>query len=102
MSVCRPNPHDRANRHGRRETLSGNRLLLDAPHDVHAFDDPAKGGEALAVLVPAAAEIERRLVVEADEKIRRRGIGGNSSLRRSGLMPAWMICIGGRSGSDGV
>src|SRR5579885_1810971 len=40
--------------------------LLD---HVHALDDPAEGGEALAVRVALAAEVQLRLVADADEEV---------------------------------
>ena len=104
------------------------RLLLDATHDVHAVDDVPKGGGALRIVEPLAAEIERRLVVETDEEVggrriglaaraieivpatcvrpvtlvRSSGIGAKPSRRRAGLMPAWTMAIAGRSGGAGV
>ena len=45
-------------------------LGLDGAHDVHAVDDLSEGGEALAVRIAHAAEVEFRLIVNADEEIR--------------------------------
>ena len=39
--------------------------LMDAAHHVEALDHPAEGGEALAVRVAAAAEVELGLVPDA-------------------------------------
>ena len=40
---------------------------LNLPHDVHARHDAAKPGKALAIGIAHAAEVERWLVVDADE-----------------------------------
>ena len=56
--------------------LSGVRGLgLDFADNVHAFGDPAEGGEALAVGVTLAPEIEGGLVADADEEVGFGGVG---------------------------
>ena len=52
------------------------RRLLDLADHVHARDHPSEGREALAVGVALAAEVERRLVVDADEPARGGAVGG--------------------------
>src|SRR5215211_3385844 len=52
----------------RRQALGvGVRSALNLPHDIHALDDATECGEPLAVGIAGAAEVERRLIVDADE-----------------------------------
>src|SRR3546814_15524038 len=60
------------------------RLLLDTADDVHALQDAAECAPALAVIKPLAAEVERRLVVEADEEIGSRAVGRRRARHRHG------------------
>src|SRR5215213_4229101 len=53
----------------------GIRRLLNLADDVHAPNDAAERGEALAVGVAAAAKVERRLIVDEDEEAGGGGIG---------------------------
>ena len=53
----------------RRQRLPVGRGHLNLLHHVHAADDAAEGGEALAVGVALAAEVELRLIADADEEL---------------------------------
>jgi len=66
---------DPADHHRRGQLLQGERRLVDALYDVNATDHLAEGGEALAVGVALAAEVERGLVAESDEEVGGGGIG---------------------------
>src|SRR3954465_9698955 len=74
------NPGDR---HGRQQRLPSHwrvgvlvgRLLLDTTDAVEAFHDAAERRRSLPVVETLAAEVERRLIVEADEEVRSRGVG---------------------------
>ncbi len=45
-------------------------LLLNLSHHVHAFDHTPKGGKPLTVRITRTAEVERRLVADANEELR--------------------------------
>ena len=49
-------------------------------------DDPAERGEPLSVGVAHAAEIERRLIVDADEPARRRAVGAPARHRHGAVL----------------
>ena len=61
-------------RHRRGEVLVLHRLLLNLAHDVHPGNDAAERRAALSVVEPLAPEVQRRLIVEQDEEVRRRGV----------------------------
>jgi len=45
-------------------------LLLNLSHHVHAFDHASKGSKPLTVGITRAAEVQRRLVADANEELR--------------------------------
>ncbi len=45
-------------------------LLLNLSHHVQAFDHAPKGGKPLTVGITRAAEVQRRLVADANEELR--------------------------------
>ena len=47
---------------------------MNRTYDVHPFNHDAKRGEALAVRISMSAKVERRLVADADEEVRRRAV----------------------------
>ena len=53
--------------HGRHQALSLDGLLVNLLDDVHASNYTAERGEALAVGVSPATEVEFRLIADADE-----------------------------------
>src|SRR5689334_8099827 len=60
-------PEHADDRDRRLEILPLHRLLLNTPDDVHSFQDVPERRRPLRIVETLAAEIERRLVVEADE-----------------------------------
>ena len=61
--------------------MSFRRRGMDLADDVHAAGDFAEGGEALAVRVTLAAEVEFRLISDTNEEI---GCGGVGPIARHG------------------
>src|SRR5262249_630721 len=59
---------------GRVQGLSPGRRRLDGPDHLHALDHAAEGGESLAVRVALAAEVQLRLVADAQEEVRGGGV----------------------------
>src|SRR5205807_4228476 len=57
--------------------------LLD---DVHPLDHSTEGGESLAIRVAFAAEVQLRLIADADEEIRCRGVGPIASHRQGTVL----------------
>src|SRR5688572_22433534 len=61
-------------RFGIRRHVGRGRRRLNLPNDVHTRYHASECGEALAIGIARPAEIERRLIVDADEPARRRAI----------------------------
>src|SRR4029077_17726978 len=70
------NSRDFEDRDRRRQALRvGVWRALNRPHHVHALQHAAERGEPLAIGIARAAEVERRLIVDADEPARRGAVG---------------------------
>jgi hypothetical protein len=60
---------DPVNGNNRFQCLTPRWAVVNSVNDIHAFDDFAEGGETLLVRIAPAAEIEFRLVANAEEEI---------------------------------
>src|SRR5262249_39680127 len=108
-------PPGSRHRDRRRQALPVRGLALDLPHHVHARDHAPEGGEALAVGVALASEVQLRLVPDADEEVGGRGgapvagrpdraVGGVGGGGVGAGCPSWAGAGGGGSpwGGGGV
>ena len=68
------------------QALSLRRRCLDLLHHVHSFDHRSEGRKALAIRISFPAEVELRLVVDADEKTGCGRIGGPARHRKSTVL----------------
>ena len=76
------------------QRLPFGRRLLDLLDHVHALDHLAERGEALAVRVALAAEVELGLVADADEEVGGRGVGPSRAIEIvPSLWASFVSCV---------
>ena len=70
---------------GRLQCLTVGGGCMNLVDDLHPFNDAAKGGEALAIRISFAAEIQLRLFADADKKVMRRRVGSHARHREGAI-----------------